>query len=182
MECKEPVRVLQIIGIACNGGVESVILNYYRHIDKSKVQFDFVVHNNPSENFVREVKNGGGRLYEITPYMKNVFAFTYEIYKIIRNGRYEIVHSNMNSLSGFPLFAAWLADDTHILKNNDFTTEQGRAAYLTDILKNYSSYGNMRNDLEITTDSHILTLSTCMKRKPHNRFLVQAVLLNEDAL
>lgn len=82
----------------------------------------------------------------------------------------------------YEIFAAWLADDTHILKNNDFTTEQGRAAYLTDILKNYSSYGNMRNDLEITTDSHILTLSTCMKRKPHNRFLVQAVLLNEDAL
>ncbi|MCI7322051.1 MAG: class B sortase [Lachnospiraceae bacterium] len=82
----------------------------------------------------------------------------------------------------YEIFAAWLADDAHILKNNDFSTEQGRAAYLTDILKNYSSSGNMRNDLEVTTDSHILTLSTCMKRKPHNRFLVQAVLLNEDAL
>ncbi len=82
----------------------------------------------------------------------------------------------------YEIFAAWLADDAHILKNNDFSTEQGRAAYLADILKNYSSSGNMRNDLEVTTDSHILTLSTCMKRKPHNRFLVQAVLLNEDAL
>lgn len=124
MECKEPVRVLQIIGIACNGGVESVILNYYRHIDKSKVQFDFVVHKNPSENFVKEVKKGGGRLYEVTPYMKNVFAFTYEIYRIIRDGRYEIVHSNMNSLSGFPLFAAWLAGaKVRILHNHTTDTK-----------------------------------------------------------
>lgn len=133
MECKEPVRVLQIIGIACNGGVESVILNYYRHIDKSKVQFDFVVHKNPSENFVKEVKKGGGRLYEVTPYMKNVFAFTYEIYKIIRDGRYEIVHSNMNSLSGFPLFAAWLAGaKVRILHNH---TTDAKTEGLRTILK-----------------------------------------------
>ena len=133
MECKEPVRVLQIIGIACNGGVESVILNYYRHIDKSKVQFDFVVHKNPSENFVKEVKKGGGRLYEVTPYMKNVFAFTYEIYKIIRNGRYEIVHSNMNRLSVFHLFAAWLAGaKVRILHNH---TTDAKTEGLRTILK-----------------------------------------------
>ena len=140
MECKEPVRVLQIIGIACNGGVESVILNYYRHIDKSKVQFDFVVHNNPSENFVREVKNGGGRLYEITPYMKNIFAFTYEIYKIIRNGRYEIVHSNMNSLSVFPLFAAWLAGaKVRILHNHTTDTKsEGMRTVLKRVLRPFA--------------------------------------------
>ena len=137
MECKEPVRVLQIIGIACNGGVESVILNYYRHIDKSKVQFDFVVHNNPSENFVREVKNGGGRLYEVTPYMKNVFAFTYEIYRIVRDGRYEIVHSNMNSLSVFPLFAAWLAGaKIRILHNHTTDTKaEGLRTLLKRVLR-----------------------------------------------
>lgn len=97
------------------------------------------------------------------------------------NNPYIYVYTKDEVLA-YEIFAAWLADDAHILKNNDFSTEQGRAAYLADILKNYSSSGNMRNDLEVTTDSHILTLSTCMKRKPHNRFLVQAVLLNEDAL
>lgn len=140
MECKEPVRVLQIIGIACNGGVESVILNYYRHIDKSKVQFDFVVHKNPSENFVKEVKKGGGRLYEVTPYMKNVFAFTYEIYRIIRDGRYEIVHSNMNSLSGFPLFAAWLAGaKVRILHNHTTDTKaEGMRTVLKRVLRPFA--------------------------------------------
>ena len=40
---KEPVRALQIIGIVCGGGVEAVIMNYYRHINRNKIQFDFVV-------------------------------------------------------------------------------------------------------------------------------------------
>lgn len=109
MNSEEPIRVLQIVGISCNGGVEAVLLNYYRHMDKDKVQFDFVVHKNPVKNFADEVKKGGGRLYEVTPYTKNIVAFTYEIYQIIKKGKYSIVHSNMNSLSGFPLLAAWLA-------------------------------------------------------------------------
>ena len=42
---KEPIRVLQIIGIVAGGGVESVIMNYYENVDRSKVQFDFIVHD-----------------------------------------------------------------------------------------------------------------------------------------
>ena len=133
MENKEPIRVLQIVGIACNGGVEAVVLNYYRHMDKSKVQFDFVVHKNPAENFVAEVKKGGGRLYEVTPYNKDIFAFTHEIYRIIKDGHYDIVHSNMNSMSGFPLFAAWLAGaKVRILHNH---TTDAKTEGLRTILK-----------------------------------------------
>lgn len=82
----------------------------------------------------------------------------------------------------YEVFSAWIADDAHILKTNDFSTKKGRDTYLKTILKNYENYGNMRNDVTVSSDSHILTLSTCMKKKSHNRFLVQAVLLNEDAL
>ena len=37
------IRVAQIIGIAAEGGVESMIMNLYRNIDHKKVQFDFFV-------------------------------------------------------------------------------------------------------------------------------------------
>lgn len=127
------VRVLQIIGLACGGGVESVIMNYYRNIDKDKVQFDFVVHKNPLKSFVDEAEKYGGKVYEVTPYKKNIFAFTYEIYKIIKNGHYNIIHSNMNSLSGFPLFAAWLAGArVRILHNH---TTDTKAEGLRTVLK-----------------------------------------------
>ena len=37
----KPVRIAHVIGKLMAGGVESVVFNYYRAIDKTKVQFDF---------------------------------------------------------------------------------------------------------------------------------------------
>lgn len=120
----EPLRVLQIMGIVESGGVEAVIMNYYRHIDKSKVQFDFVMHKGGNPNYIAEIKSLGGRVFQVTPYSKNIFSFTYEIYKVIKDGHYSIVHSNMNSLSGFPLLAAWLAGArVRILHNHTTDTK-----------------------------------------------------------
>ena len=120
----EPLRVLQIMGIVESGGVECVIMNYYRHIDRSKVQFDFVMHKGGNPRYIAEIKSLGGRVFEVTPYSKNIFVFTYEIYKVIKEGHYRIVHSNMNSMSGFPLFAAWLAGaDVRILHNHTTDTK-----------------------------------------------------------
>ena len=83
-----PIRVLQIMGIVESGGVEAVIMNYYRHIDKSKVQFDFVMHKGSNPNYIAEVKSMGAKVYEVTPYTQNIIKFTYEIYKIVKEGNY----------------------------------------------------------------------------------------------
>ena len=105
---QQPIRVLQIIGITNGGGVEAVILNYYEHIDRTKVQFDFVVHKD-SPVVTERVERLGGKVYKVVPYQKNIFAFMHDIYCIIKDNHYTIVHSNMNTLSAFSLFAAWLA-------------------------------------------------------------------------
>ena len=138
----EPLRVLQIMGIVESGGVEAVIMNYYRHIDRSKVQFDFVMHKGGNTNYIDAVKSIGARVYEITPYTKNLFAFTYDIYKIIKNGHYDIVHSNMNSLSVFPLFAAWLAGArVRILHNH--TTDTKAEGFRTVIKRALRPFAKM---------------------------------------
>lgn len=41
----EPIRVLQVVASLNAGGMENYIMNLYRMVDKSKVQFDFVVHH-----------------------------------------------------------------------------------------------------------------------------------------
>lgn len=138
----EPLRVLQIMGIVESGGVEAVIMNYYCHIDKSKVQFDFVMHKGGNTNYIDAVKSMGARVYEITPYTKNLFTFTYDIYKIIKKGHYDIVHSNMNSLSGFPLFAAWLAGArVRILHNH--TTDTKAEGFRTVIKRTLRPFAKM---------------------------------------
>lgn len=109
IKLEKTIRVLQILGIVANGGVEAVIMSYYRNIDKSKIQFDFVVHNDADENYIKEILLMGAKVYKVTPYNQNVFKFMYEIYHIIKSNQYQIVHSNMNVLSGFALLPAYLA-------------------------------------------------------------------------
>lgn len=122
---KEPIRVLQIIGIVAGGGVEAVVMNYYEHIDRTKVQFDFIVHNDNKIDITPKVEAMGGRVYKVTPYYKNPIAFTYEIYKVIKKFHYRIVHSNMNTLSAFSLFAAWAAGVPIRILHNHSTSSPG---------------------------------------------------------
>ena len=106
---QEPIRVLQIIGFVCGGGVEAVIMNYYRNIDRNKIQFDFIIDGYEKTALDKEISSLGGKVYKVEPYTKNPFKNIYQIYRIVKDNNYQIVHSNMNTLSVFSLFAAWLA-------------------------------------------------------------------------
>ncbi|WP_196594223.1 glycosyltransferase family 1 protein [Pectinatus sottacetonis] len=106
---KQPIRVLQIIGVVCGGGVEAVIMNYYRNIDRNKIQFDFIIDGYEKSLLDDEIESLGGKVYKVEPYSKNIFKYIYQIYRIIKENNYQIIHSNMNTLSVFSLFAAWLA-------------------------------------------------------------------------
>ena len=115
------VRVLQIIGIVCGGGVEAVIMNYYHHIDRSKIQFDFVVDGYEKTALDDEIKSLGGKVYHVEPYKKNICRYMSQIYHIVRDNQYDIVHSNMNTLSVFSLFPAWLAGAHQRILHNHST-------------------------------------------------------------
>ena len=69
-------RVLQVIGIVCGGGVEAVIMNYYRNIDRTQVQFDFVVDGYEKTYLDDEVEALGGKVYHVEPYRKNNQPYT----------------------------------------------------------------------------------------------------------
>jgi glycosyltransferase involved in cell wall biosynthesis len=63
------IRVLQVFhGMDC-GGAETMIMNLYRHIDRTKVQFDFLVHTTKKCFFDDEIKKLGGNIYSV-PYYK----------------------------------------------------------------------------------------------------------------
>ena len=62
----EPVRVLIVDGKLICGGVESFIMNIYRHIDRTKVQFDFLVHYKERFFYDEEVERLGGKIYRLS--------------------------------------------------------------------------------------------------------------------
>tara|TARA_R110002049_G_scaffold275301_1_gene453331 strand:+ start:12225 stop:13343 length:1119 start_codon:yes stop_codon:yes gene_type:complete len=88
------------------GGAESMIMNYYRHIDRTKVQFDFLVHKQEKGAFDDEIESLGGQIYRIKSI--NPF-FPKQYYKELRqffkthSGHYKIIHSHLNTFSSFPL-------------------------------------------------------------------------------
>ena len=101
----KPIRVAQIIGKWLGGGVESVVMNYYRHIDRSKIQFDFICDEDSTNIPYEEIEKLGGKVILIPPYQK-IFKYHKELKKILKEGNYKIVHSHINTLSVFSLFAA----------------------------------------------------------------------------
>lgn len=102
---QKPIRVAQIVGKMVGGGVESVVMNYYRHIDRSKVQFDFLVDEDSTRVPEEEIIALGGRVFRIPPYQHPI-RYRRELIRLMREQRWPIVHSNINTLSVFPLSAA----------------------------------------------------------------------------
>lgn len=58
-----PIRVLQVVTHMNRGGLETMLMNYYRHIDRRKVQFDFLVHRQERGAYDDEIEALGGRIY-----------------------------------------------------------------------------------------------------------------------
>ena len=102
---QKPIRVAQIVGKMVGGGVEAVVMNYYRHIDHSKVQFDFLVDEDSTRVPEEEITALGGRVFRIPPYQHPI-RYRRELIRLMREQQWPIVHSNINTLSVFPLSAA----------------------------------------------------------------------------
>lgn len=88
-----------------NGGVEAVVMNYYRHIDKDKIQFDFIVDNDSTCPQESEIIDLGGRLYRIAPY-QNIKKNMEDLERIFKKNKYKIVHSHLTTMSVFSLAVA----------------------------------------------------------------------------
>lgn len=54
-----PIRIAQIVGKMNSGGVESFIMNYYRNINRDKIQFDFIVDENSTLPQKKEIEEMG---------------------------------------------------------------------------------------------------------------------------
>lgn len=72
----EPIRILHVLGCIDLGGAESRIMDLYRHIDRSRVQFDFLVHTQQEGYFEKEIKELGGRIFRVPRFrLYNYFSY-----------------------------------------------------------------------------------------------------------
>lgn len=104
-ENQDIIRVAHIVGKWVGGGVEAVVMNYYRHINRNKIQFDFICDEDSTNIPYDEIEKLGGKVILIPPYQK-VISYHKKLKQILKEGQYKIVHSHINTLSVFSLFAA----------------------------------------------------------------------------
>ena len=97
------IRIAQIMGKWVGGGVEQVTMNYYKNIDKNKIQFDFICDQDSTNIPYNEIKKLGGKVILVPPY-QHLFKYIKDLKKIFKENKYDIVHSNINTLSVFPLY------------------------------------------------------------------------------
>ena len=105
----EPIRVLHVIGIMNRGGAETMIMNLYRHIDRSKVQFDFVENSSEPAVFDEEILSLGGRIYRCPHYNgKNHFTYVkwWNDFFKAHPKEYPIVHGHLGSTAAIYLSIA----------------------------------------------------------------------------
>lgn len=98
------IRVLHIVTYMGIGGLETMLMNYYRHIDREKIQFDFLVHRDFEAAYDQEIMKLGGKIYRLP--RLNPISFYYK--KKLDNffsdyTEYRIVHSHLDCMSAIPL-------------------------------------------------------------------------------
>lgn len=99
------IRVAMIIGKMDSGGKKSLVMEYYRHIDRSQVQFDFICDSDSQAIPENEIQELGGRIYIIPPY-QHIFANMREMKRIFRQNSYPIMHAWNSTMNLFPMKVA----------------------------------------------------------------------------
>ncbi len=100
-------RVLHIVTYMGRGGLETVLMNYYRNIDRSKVQFDFLVHRDFKADYDDEILSLGGKIFKVprlVPWGRKYKRALKQFF--LEHPEYKIIHVHQDCLSSVALKAA----------------------------------------------------------------------------
>lgn len=103
----KPIRILQVVTYMGRGGLETMLMNYYRHIDRELVQFDFLVHRTARADYDDEIEALGGKIYRLprlVPWSGTYKSALNSFFKA--HPEYRIVHVHQDCLSSVILKAA----------------------------------------------------------------------------
>lgn len=101
------IRILHVVTDMRRGGIETMLMNYYRHIDRDAIQFDFLTHRDYRSDYDDEIESLGGVIY----HLPNLNPFS-KFYKnalrcfFTAHNEYRIVHVHQDCLSSVILKVA----------------------------------------------------------------------------
>lgn len=105
---KEPIRILQCVSNMDRAGIETMLMNFYRNMDREQIQFDFLVNKSKPGDYDEEIISLGGKIYrtpglspfkflEYQKYMENLFN---------EHPEYKVIHCQNEAMGYYALKAA----------------------------------------------------------------------------
>lgn len=99
-------KVLHIMGCSDIGGISTVVLNYYQHIDRSKIHFDIALTVDNVGLNARKLQELGSTIYFLPLKSSGIKSFKNELKKLIENNEYDAIHVHENETSYVALSVA----------------------------------------------------------------------------
>ena len=98
------IRVLQSVNSLGRGGTVIFVINFFRHIDKSRFQVDFVIYDDTKMEFYDEVLQAGSRVFVCRKRFRNKFmqllSQIWQVKRLLKKERYDMIHCHSCSFIG----------------------------------------------------------------------------------
>ncbi|MCG7406100.1 glycosyltransferase family 1 protein [Paenibacillus sp. ACRRX] len=109
-----PRRILHVFSRLDRGGAETRMMDVFRHMDRTRLQFDFLVLEPGQHHYDEEIEQLGGKKYMVRhPKRSGIFAHLKDMYQVMkREGPYQAVHAHTAHHAGLAMLAARLAGVT----------------------------------------------------------------------
>ncbi len=80
----------------------------------------------------------------------------------------------------YKVFAAVVYSSVHLLKYYDTTVESDKQAFIDSLSNTKNLSSHVVDDVEVTPDSKLIVMSTCIGNQPKNRYLVVGVMVDPE--
>ena len=140
------IKILQVFGALNCGGAETMLMNLYRKIDTSEIQFDFVKHTEQECYYDKEIIDKGGVIYSCPRYtVINHFKYVKWWNDFFSSHpEYKVVHSHIRSTASIILRIAKMHGCITISHSHSTSNGKGFAAIIKKNLQSkipkYSDY------------------------------------------
>ena len=136
-EQNEILHVLHVFGKLNRGGAESRVMDLYRNMDRTKVQFDFMQHTTRVCDFQPEIEQLGGKVYHVPPFrFWNYFSYCKAWKEFIKkHPEIRIVHGHMTSTASIYLPIAHKKGVFTIAHSRNAGVDKGIKGKLTKFLR-----------------------------------------------
>ena len=102
------IKVLQVVAALTAGGVETLLHSYYEEMDRERFHFDMACYSYADGVYRGKFEELGCRIFAL-PSKKKLLKSVKALYRVLKDGHYDIVHVHQDDLSFLPILVARLA-------------------------------------------------------------------------